>query len=322
MSSDGADVGETVVSGVPSFTLRLPNGRVEDGPVVDLRGDASEIPTGSQLRRAVRVGCPTRPTSPTVYSVRPGRAHAHVASLGPDTAIRSRAALAAVAVDIGIETPHDDDLVDALRSLRALSPAPIDDAELRAARRRAAVAGAETDRLRERVATVRGRVTALREAAADDVAADDAATAPSPDEALTEAEAALSDLTRQLSEVATERVAAAQRLRLLERRTRSARDQRNARIRLEDRVENCRRRVRAAHIDAVSDAFRDARAELDRWIVGDVVPEADTSELLDALAVARLAPIRAPLLVVGDVADALGGPDAAFDRLGAPLILR
>jgi len=298
------------------FRVRLPNGSIEEGPVVDLRNPTRSEPPALALTRAIRSGCPTRRDAPTVHASPPGSTHAHVARIQGDTTIRTRPALVAAAADLGVETSHDDDLAAALRSLRALSPAPIDDAELREARRRAADAGAETDRLRERAATVRGQVTALREAAVDD------ATHPSgPDESLAEAEAALSDVTRQLSAVATERVAAAQRLRLLERQARSARDQRNARIRLEDRVENCRRRVRTARVATVSDAFDAARTELrqriDHGALADCQPD-----LLDALAVTRIAPIRAPVFVDGDLADALGGPDAAFDRLRAPMLIR
>lgn len=299
------------------FRIRLPNGSIEEGPIVDLRDSTDATgPSVRRLENAIRSGCPTRPAAPTVHAPAPGRTHAYVARIDRDTTLRTRLALAAAAADIGVETPHDDDLVAALRSLRALLPAPIDDAELRDARRRAAEAGAETDRLRERAATVRGRVTALRDAAADE-----STSTLEPDEALAEAEAALSDVTRELSEVATERTAAAQRLRLLERQARSARDQRNARIRLEDRVENCRRRVRTARVAAVSDDFDTAKAAVAQRIDDGMLKDS-APDLLDALAVVRIAPIRAPLVVDGDVADALGGPDAAGDRLGAPLVIR
>ncbi|WP_049986686.1 DUF7856 family protein [Halobellus rufus] len=318
MSGGELDSGVAVAADAHEFTLRLPSGRVEAGPVVDLTEprDSSDV-TAAELRRAVQSGCPVRPDALAVHASPPGRAHAHVAQLGRDTTVRTRSALAAAAADLGVGTPHDADLADALCSLRSLSPAPIDDAELREARRRAAAAGAETDRLRERVATVRGRVTALREAAGDD-----SGNASAPAEALGEAEAALSDVTRQLSEAATERVAAAQRLDLLERRARTGRDERNARIRLEDRIGNCRRRVRAARVAAVSDEFRAARDALRPLLPAADADGPDAPELLDALAVARIAPIRAPLVLAAGVADALGGPDAAFERLGAPLLIR
>ncbi|SEF96476.1 DUF7856 family protein [Halobellus limi] len=296
------------------FVIRLPDGTTEDGPIADLRGaDASVVPTPSQLRRAICGGCPGPSDAPIVHAPAPGRAHVHVARLAAETTVRIRPALAAVAAAHGVETPHDDDLADAIGSLRSLPPAPVADADLRNARRRAAEAGAETERLRERVATVRGRLTALRDGAAGD------------DEALTAAEASLSEPTRRLSEVATERVAAAQRLALLEERARRARDRREARLRLEDRIGNLERAVRAARVDAVADDFRDARralAALNRDVDGDTAVFEATSELLDALAVVRVAPIRAPIVVDPEVAAAFGGPRRAFEALDAPLVIR
>ncbi|MFD1685223.1 hypothetical protein [Halobellus litoreus] len=294
------------------FTIRFPDGSTETGPVVDLRDSAAATgPIASRIQRAIRHGCPSAPGRPTVHASAPGRVHAHIARLDCDADVRTRPALAAVAADRGVETPHDDDLVGAVRSLRSSPPAAVDDAELREARRRAAEAGAETERLRERVATVRGRVTALRDA-------------PSADgEALTAAEASLSEATRQFSEVATERVAAAQRLAVLEKRVRSARDQRDARLRLEDRVGNLERAVRDARVAAVADDFRDARHALRDRIRdrGGIEPAEPSADVLDALAITRLAPIRAPVVVAADVVDAFGGPTATFESLDAPLVI-
>ncbi|MFD1598661.1 ELKS/Rab6-interacting/CAST family protein [Halobellus rarus] len=296
------------------FAIRLPDGTTESGPIADLRdADASVVPAASQLQRAIRCGGPNPPDGPAVHAPPPGRVHAHVARLASDTTVRTRPALAAVAADRGVETPHDDDLADAIRSFRALSPAPVCDADLRTARRRAAEAGAETERLRERVATVRGRVTALRDGGSAD------------DEALTAAEASLSEATRRLSEVATERVAAAQRLALLEERARSARDRRETRLRLEDRIGNLERAVRAARIDAVADDFRDARhalAALSRDADSDVDFSGIASGLLDALTVVRIAPIRAPVVAAPEVTAAFGGPRPAFEALDSPLVIR
>jgi hypothetical protein len=42
----------------------------------------------------------------------------------------------------------------------------------------------------------------------------------------------------------------------------------------------------------------------------------------DGLAVARIAPIRAPLIVAPEVTAALGGPRPAFGALGSPLVIR
>lgn len=285
--------------------LRLPDGTELAGPVVDLRGiDAGVSPAG--VRDAIRSGCPTRPGRPTVHAPPPTRVHAHVAHLTPGASVDRRAALAAVGAATGIDTPHDADLAAVKASLRAVSVPAVDDAELRAARRRAAAAGSETDRLRERVATLRGRVVARREDGADDAAA--------------EAEASLSEATRTLSEASTERVAATQRLATLEERARRARDAREERLRLQDRAGNLRRARRAALADAVTSEFREARARIGSVLDARPGTSPDAG-LRDALAVAVVAPLRAPVVVAPDVVTALGGADAAFERLDAPLVI-
>ena len=285
--------------------LRLPDGTELAGPVVDLRGiDAGVSPAG--VRDAIRSGCPTRPDRPTVHAPPPTRVHAHVAHLTPGASVDRRAALAAVGAATGIDTPHDADLAAVKASLRAVSVPAVDDAELRAARRRAAEAGSETDRLRERVATLRGRVVARREDGADDAAA--------------EAEASLSEATRTLSEASTERVAATQRLATLEERARRARDAREERLRLQDRAGNLRRARRAALADAVTSEFREARARIGS-VLGARPGTSPDAGLRDALAVAVVAPLRAPVVVAPEVVTALGGSDAAFERLDAPLVI-
>ena len=283
-----------------TWTLRLPDGTELAGPVVDLRDLATDSAPGA-IRRAIRGGCPTRPDRPTVHAPLPTCVHSHVGHLAPTVSVDRRAALAAVGAARGVDTPHDAELDRAKQSLRELSVPTADAAELRAARRRAAEAGSETERLRERVATLRGRVAARRDDGDDD--------------AVAAAEASLSEATRQLSEASTERVAATQRLDTLEERAKRARDAREERLRLEDRVENLRRARRAALADTVEPDVRDARARLESRI-GD--PDDD---LHDALAIAATAPLRAPVVVDPDVVAALGSPDAAFEWLGTPLVI-
>lgn len=298
----------------PQVRIRFPDGTELVGPVVDLRGVDTATGPGvspAAVRDAVRSGCPTRPDRPTVHAPRPTPVHPHVRHLTPDTSVDRRPALAAVGAARGTPTPHDADLAAAKASLRGLSAPAVDADELRAARRRAAEAGSETDRLRERVATLRGRVAARRDDGDDD--------------ALADAEASLSDAARDLSEASTERVAATQRLSALEERARRARDARERRLRLEDRVANLRRARRAAWVDAVEPDFRDERDRIGSVLDG---PASDGSGapgpddgLCDALAVASVAPLRAPVVVDPGVTSALGGPDAAFDLLGTPVVI-
>lgn len=297
--------------------LRLPGGSEFDGPVVDLRGVDADVPPAA-IRDAIRAGCPTPAHRPTVHAPSPTRVHAHVGRLTPDISLDRRGALAAVGATRGVETAHDAGLGAAKRSLRELSAPTVDDDELRAARRRAAEAGSETERLRERVATLRGRVAARR----DDRNGDgNGGGDEDRDETLAEAEASLSEATRDLSEASTERVAATQRLATLEDRARRARNAREERLRLEDRVGNLRRARRAALADAVAADFRDARNRIESALGGQAGVGDNGTDLGDAVAVASIAPLRAPVVVDADVAAALGGPDATFERLDVPLVV-
>ncbi|MGQ4556434.1 DUF7856 family protein [Halobellus sp. GM3] len=327
--------------------VRFPDGRTYCGPIVDLR----EIEAGSPgslsraaLRRAVVAGCPAPADAPAVEAPPPGPVHECAASLAPETRLDRRRALSAVAAARGIETPHDGELAAARRALRRSTAGAVDAEALRAARRRAAEAGAETERLRERVATIRGRVNALREITAEpedavdntDVtdATDSGARGSNPGDddtgvsgaaaeaSLSEATRRLSEATRRLSEVATDRVAAAQRLDLLERRARAGRDDRSARLRLEDRVGNLERAVRDARVAAVEAEFRDARSRFASRIDRFEDSGAASPDLRDALAVVSIAPVRAPVVVAAAVAEGLGGPASAFELLDAPLVIR
>ncbi|RLM56589.1 hypothetical protein DVK02_08810 [Halobellus sp. Atlit-31R] len=294
--------------------ILLPDGATHEGPIVDFRDDSS-APTRDALRRAIRSGCPTVADAPAVYGPPPQSVHTHVGCLTAATSVTRRPALAAAAAARGIETPHDDALREARRTLRGSTPGDVDAAKLRTARRQAAEAGAERERLRERVATIRGRVNALRDTDADVRDAD----------ALDDAEASLSEATRRLSEVSTERVAATQRLRLLEDRARSARDARSARLRAEDRVGNLERAVRDARVATVEEEFAAARRAVSSradWEHSGLTDAESTRELSDALAVARIAPLRAPVLVAPAVVDALGGSEPTRELLEAPIVVR
>lgn len=299
----------TPVTADRQFSIRLPDGTTCEGPVVDLRGvDTDARLSPAVLDTAIAAGCPTPADVPRVHAPVPGPVHTHVSPLTPEVSLDRRAALAAVAVARGIETEYDGEIRATCRALRE-SPPEVGAAELREARRRAAEAGAETERLRERVATIRGRVEALR----------DASDGP----ALGAAEQSLSEATRELSEAATERVAADQRLSLLEARARDARDERDARFELEDRLGNLERAAREVRVETVEPEFRDARRQFASQIsaVSAANPAAD-SDLPDALAVAHIAPVAAPVVVTAGAAEVLGGPEPAFDRLEIPVIVR
>jgi hypothetical protein len=236
----------------------------------------------------VRVDCPP-----------PGEAHGHVARLPPGTFDR-RAALAAAARALGHTSASRAALEEARAELDDLSPPSVDVA---AARRRVAEAGAAEERLRERVAELRGRLQARRETGADTTAV----------------EAQLDETVSQLSEAETERIAAEQALDQAEAAAREARDRRERRLKLEDRVANLERRRRRELADAVWDGFCAAlRAVPGDATAGTAPGTYDGDRMTAALAVARLAPLKAPVVVDGG--GRFRNATAAAATLGAPVI--
>lgn len=233
-----------------------------DAVLAAVRGEAD--PT-----TAVAVDCPA-----------PGPVHAHVGRVGPATAVRVRSALAAVARQRGLAAPQDDELAAVRAELAAREPPAPD---LAAARERlAAVDEDELASLREDVAARRGAVEARLELDAD---VDPAR------EALSEAAAALADAQ-------TDRVAAEQTLARARDQARESWEARRERLRLEDRTGNLARAARA-HL---ADELRDEFAAAVEAVPGDGrVPDEPASFAGDdataALAVARLADLRAPVVL-------------------------
>ncbi|WP_338740172.1 hypothetical protein [Haloplanus salilacus] len=250
---------------------------------------------GRELVRAIR----GEEASPSVDCPAPGPVHGHVAIL-PPRAFDRRGALAATARALGHESATRAALEDARAELASLSMPAVD---VRAARRRVAETGSEEERLRERVAELRGRLRARHETGADTTAV----------------EAQLDEATRRLSEAETERIAAEQALDRAERAAREARDRRERRLELEDRIANREREVRYDLAAAVWEQFRSAvHAVPGSATVGPTPGEFDGDPATAALAVARLAPLEAPVVVDG--LDRVSGADAAATLLDAPVI--
>jgi len=263
-----------------------------EGRAVDL---TEENVSASDVVRAirgaetgVRVDCPP-----------PGDTHEHVARVPPETFDR-RAALAAAARALGHTAPSQSTLDTTRVELAELSPPAVDVAT---ARRRVAETGAAEDRLRERVAELRGRLQARRTTGADTTAV----------------EAQLDEAASRLSEAETERIAAEQALERAETEARAARDHRERRFELEDRVANLERETRRELATAVWDRFRSAL-----WAVpGDATVGASPGTyagdgVTAALAVARIAPLDAPVVVDG--CDRFDGVESAASALDAPVI--
>jgi hypothetical protein len=249
-----------------------------------VRGEAVDAP--------VAVDCPS-----------PGPVHDRLGHVRPEMAVDVRGGLAAAARSLGERSPRRDELAAARAELRDHEVPAVDADD---ARRRLAEAGTSEDRLRERVAALRGRLRATEEAGGDAAAV----------------RAELTDAIRELTAVETERIAAEQRLDRLERRARDARDRRERRLALEDRVANLERAVRADLAAAVYDRFRAAVAALSAatGVDADAGPKPGAYEGDDvtaALAVLRVASVEAPVVVA---TDRLGDAASAAARLDAPVI--
>lgn len=266
------------------------DGTVREGRAVEVTNvDAAALCRAIRGETApVHVECPA-----------PGLVYDHVACLPPSTFDR-RAALAAVARARGHEAEQAGELAAARDELAAASPPTVD---IREARRRVATAGTEEERLRERVAELRGRMQARRETGADTTAV----------------EAQLDAATSDLAEAETKRIAAEQALDRAERAAREARDRREKRLELEDRVANLERRVREELAARVWEAFRTAVEVVPgSATVGESPGAYEGDATTAALGVARLAPLDAPVVIDG--LDRLPGADTAASMLDAPVI--
>lgn len=261
------------------------------GRAVDLRSAAV---TAGAVAEAVR-----DPGDDRVRCQRPRTVHDHVGVLHRGVGVPVRAALAAAARSRGARTAYDGDLRAVKAELAAVSPPTVD---LASARERVAETAADVERLRERVARVSGRVEARRAAAGDADAAEDA----------------LADATRELAAAETEHHAAEEALERARQRAREARDAREQRLSLEDRLANLRRDARRALADRWSGRFRRALVGLP-FAGGPVGPGAfEGPDWVAGAAVARLAAPGAPVVVGPGVFSDATRASAALD---APVVL-
>lgn len=267
------------------------------GDVVDLRG--------RDVEPAVLVDAIRDPADDRVVRGTPGPAHEYVGWLRPGVRLDRRVAFAAVARSLGWTTSQDDDLVAVATELRELETASTD---LGDARERAASAGSELDRLRERVAALRGAVRVKREEGLDaDEEADELSTAAT-----------------RLSEAATEREAALQELDRARAAAREAYDLRERRLELEDRAANLRRAARARLADRVRPRVAETLAELGETgpdgapdaLDGGSDPVDEAPDVLVALAAAGVAALTAPVVVELD----RFGPHETADVVGTRVL--
>jgi hypothetical protein len=238
----------------------------------------------------------------------PGPVHEHVGLIRSGMDVQLRAALAAAARSRGRIAPQADELAAVPERLDALDAPEID---LRDARRRVADASDEEAALRERVATLQGRVQALRDVSGKASEHGGTVEAERAVETKRAVESELTEATRRLSEVETERIAAEQALARARERAAANRERRRERLRLQDRADNLRRAAREHLAGTVREPFEDAREEAPAEVT-----EASVGE---ALAVARVAELDAPVVLGRDV-EAFGSVDVAARWLDAPVI--
>jgi len=277
------------------------DGEGASGRAVDLRARGADPERVAAAVRAESAdgddgggGC----HGPAVDCRSPRAVHDHVGFVRLGMGVRVRTALAAAARSRGGEAPQDETLADVREALSSLTvPAPPD---LDAPRERLAGTDDAVDRIRERVAALRGRVQAGREAGRD----------------VSDLAAELTEATRELSERETERAAAREAVERAERLARESRDARERRRRLEDRRANLERRARAHLVDRI-------REEYERALAGvpggpDAADDPFAVEgVTAALAVGRVAEFRAPVVMA---CDRFASVEAAAEWLDAPVI--
>jgi hypothetical protein len=240
------------------------------------------------------------PDSSLVSAPSPGPVHEFVGRLEPGTAIPLRSALAAAARSRGARSRHDAAIATVQAAIDEIDVEPV---AVAPARRRAAEAGSDVAARREEVARLRGRLQAQQSSGA----------------ASESAERDLREAIAALSEAETEALAADQALERAERAARAARDARDRRLSLVDERDNLHRRARAELAAAVYDRFRRAIAALPVAAdAGSEPADFEGSPLAAGLAVARLARLRAPVVLVDGPFSA---PVAARAALDASVVL-
>lgn len=262
------------------------------GAVVDLRDVDVD---GAAIASAIR----GQDSSYGAHCPRPSEVHERAGFVRPGMGLATRTALAAAGHSLGITTPHDEDLAavrDAVDAVRT-DLAAVGDTRVRPGTGPTAP-DADRERLRERVAELRGRVQALD--AADRDASD--------------ARAKLRDAARRLSELETERVAAVE----TREETRELRNQRERQLRLEDREANLEREARAHLVDELREPFAGAVDSLRPAAADPVdVDPFEADPVTASLAILNLARVRAPVVLA---VDHFESPAAAAEWLDAPVV--
>ncbi|GAA0725636.1 Skp family chaperone for outer membrane proteins [Halorubrum trapanicum] len=210
-----------------------------------------------------------------------------------------RRQLAAAARSRGRTAATADEIDEIEAELAAIEVEPVD---LTAARRRVAETTGEIERLKERVAALRGDARARRAVDAD------------ADEALNDLEAAAAEL----SAAQTEAIAAEQALERARAEATRARDERRRRLRLRDRLRNRRREARRELAESMYPEFRRALAVVpagDPSAAGEGPDAYDGDPITASLAAVRIAALDAPVELRGDAARAVAASERSARSL-------
>ena len=217
-----------------------------------------------------------------------------------------RTELAAAARSQGLTSSFAAELSTLHESIESIEIPSVD---LEGARRQLAEATGEEERLKERVAEARGNVRARREVDAD------------PTESIADLEAAAAEL----SAARTERIAAEQALDRARERAATARDRRERRLALRDRLENRRRDARSELADRAYPAFCEALSAVPAGPSadpGDAPSAYEGTSLAASFAAVRIAKIDGPVALGPDAAAAFKRRDELTPEtvLGVPVV--
>lgn len=254
------------------------DGRTHCGSVADLRDTGIEGPSVAAAIRGEESPC-------RVHCPAPGPLFERVGHVRPGMALRTRTALAEAARSRGLTAPQADEI----ERLRAERTAITVEGE---PQRRSAAHDADPQALRERVAELRGRVQVLEDCDRD----------------ASEERAELREAAGRLSEIETTRLAAEQ----YRTQTRDERDRRDRRMRLDDRIANLEREARSQLAAQVREPYERAVFALD-----PTADPRDAPPVVAALAILRIASIRAPIVLA---IDHFSTPAAAADWIGGQVV--
>ncbi len=264
------------------------------GQAIDLRENA----IGPETVRTA-IADPSAVDRVTIHAAPPGAVWKRLGVLRAGKSYPIRAALAASARALGYTAPQDDQLRQLRSEVAAIDPAAT---SITAQRRQVATID-DPQALVERVEALRGRVQARR------------ANGEDPGQLLDE----LRRAAAELADRTTALTAAREELTNARKELRAARDHMEDRLALNDRIANLEREARQHLATAIEPQFRRALSSVPGSCqLGDAPWRISGDHVTAALAIARLAPIRAPVVLT---VDRFESPLVAAGTLATPVVL-